>query len=595
MEMLSRRRSGVREGARAGFWDGWRLHTAVITAYVLAAVYVTHRLWQDPNGRLLRNAQDHIFFEWIFAHGARVVFHGEYPFFTERLNSSAGVNLMANTSVLGVSLPLAPVTELFGPGVSVVLFLTLALAGTATAWYWVLRRHLVSSRTAAILGGAFCAFAPGMVSQADGHPNIVAQFVVPFIVARVLLLGRPGRRWLRDGLILGGLVVYQAFLNEEVLFFTALACLVVVLVAVAQNPSLLRRRGPDFLRGLGVGGLLAVVVLAYPLGVQFFGRQHYSGLWGTTDSADLAQYTAFGQATLAGNRVAAEISPRPEEETSFFGWPLVILVLLMLLVWWRNRTVQLLAVTGIVFFLLSLGSTIRLNREPTIHGIWGALEHLPLFDAVVTIRFALVVTTVIGVLLAVVTDQVMTRSALTVGWLRRVPAAGLRAGWFVLLAAALVPILPLHLQPTDERPIPAFIADGTWRDYVADGQTLVSAPLPMAPKPDAMRWAAYQDLDFGLAGGYFLAPAGGVPGASATFGSPRRPTSDLFYAAAYQGRVPPIGEQERRQAAEDVAYWRAGVIVVDPALYHVNALRNLLDQLYGTGHLVGGLWVWDVG
>jgi hypothetical protein len=40
------------------------------------------------------------------------------------------VNMMANTSVLAVSLPLTPVTLLFGPHVSFNLFLTLALALT---------------------------------------------------------------------------------------------------------------------------------------------------------------------------------------------------------------------------------------------------------------------------------------------------------------------------------------------------------------------------------------------------------------------------------------------------------------------------------
>ena len=136
--------------------------------------------------------------------------------------------MMANTSILALSLPFAPVTHLFGPGVSVVLLLTLGLAGTAAAWYWVLSRHLVASRPAAYLGALWCGFCPAMVSHANGHINFVAQFVVPFIVWQVLRLREPGRA-VRGGVILGLLVVLQVFINEETLLFTALTLGVFVL------------------------------------------------------------------------------------------------------------------------------------------------------------------------------------------------------------------------------------------------------------------------------------------------------------------------------------------------------------------------------
>ena len=76
------------------------------------------QLWLDPNGRVLAsNDDDHGFFLFVMQHGERVLFHGDNPLFTDRINVPDGVNMMANTSVLAVSLPLAPVTHLLGPGV----------------------------------------------------------------------------------------------------------------------------------------------------------------------------------------------------------------------------------------------------------------------------------------------------------------------------------------------------------------------------------------------------------------------------------------------------------------------------------------------
>src|SRR3954453_13806926 len=138
----------------------------------------------------------------MLAHGERVLFHGADPFFSDRLNAPAGANMMANTSVLALSLPTAPVTHFLGVGVTAALLLPPGLAGTATAWYWVLSRHLVRSRGAAWVGGLWCGFAPTMVSHANGHVNFVNAWLIPFIVLQVIRLREPGRA-VRGGLTLG--------------------------------------------------------------------------------------------------------------------------------------------------------------------------------------------------------------------------------------------------------------------------------------------------------------------------------------------------------------------------------------------------------
>src|ERR1700753_4302145 len=104
-------------------------------SYLFWALVVLSRLWLSPSGRVLKsNPDDHGFFMFAMAHGERVLFHGANPFFENRLNVPGGVNMMATTSVLALSIPFAPLTHFFGPGLTVVLLLTLGLAGTASAW-----------------------------------------------------------------------------------------------------------------------------------------------------------------------------------------------------------------------------------------------------------------------------------------------------------------------------------------------------------------------------------------------------------------------------------------------------------------------------
>ncbi len=187
------------------------LEPVAYLSYLVLAVFVLIQLWISPGTRVLSaNDDDHNVFMFMLAHAERVVFDGQNPLWTDRLNVPDGINMMANTSILALALPVAPVTHFLGAGVSVALLLTLGLAGTAAAWYRVFSRHLVRSRLAAYLGGLWCGFCPAMVSHANGHINFVAQFVVPFMVWQVLRLREPGRV-VRGGVLLGLLIVLQTF------------------------------------------------------------------------------------------------------------------------------------------------------------------------------------------------------------------------------------------------------------------------------------------------------------------------------------------------------------------------------------------------
>ena len=128
--------------SRRGMWAD----LAAVLSFVVLGFWVTCRLWLDPGSDVRDNQSDQSQFEWMMAHGTRVVTHFAYPFHSNQMNVPDGVNLMANTSVLSVSLPLTPITLLFGPRASFLVFLTAGMIATATAWYFLLSRVLIGSR-----------------------------------------------------------------------------------------------------------------------------------------------------------------------------------------------------------------------------------------------------------------------------------------------------------------------------------------------------------------------------------------------------------------------------------------------------------------
>ncbi|MFV2102311.1 hypothetical protein [Micromonospora sp. LOL_024] len=576
------------EKPRSGRWKD----AAAGLSFALLGFWVTARMWRNPADGIRDNRTDMAQFEWMMAHGARVVTELAYPFSSDRMNVPDSVNLMANTSVLSVSLPMVPITLLFGTRAAFLVFLTFGMIATATAWYFVLSRVLVGSRGPAWLGATFCAYAPAMVSHANAHPNIVSQFVVPLIIWRTLRLTEPGR-WLPNGVLLALVIVWQAFLNLEILLMTAIG-LGVMVVALAIGRPELRRRARTFLAGLGVAAAVSAVLLAYPLHVQFTGPGAYHGLsWLIRGySTDLASFVAYARESLAGDaRSAAGLAKNPTEENAFFGWPLVILV--AALVWWlrRNAVVVGLAVLGLIFALLSLGREIRFDRRATgIPGPWAALEDLPLLHSVVPTRWALAITPIIGLLLAYGAERIRELAA---SHPDRRPQV--RFATVTVLAMALVPVLPTPLPTKRLEPTPEFVTSGAWRPYLAGGRSVVTLPLPDTEYPDPLRWSAQTRLEMPIARGYFLGPdTRPGRGRIALFTAPPRATSSLIGTISRSGEVPPVTEQARREAVQDLRYWRAGVVVLGPH-EHSDALRTSMTELTDVEPTyIGGLWVWDV-
>ncbi|WFE42607.1 hypothetical protein [Micromonospora sp. WMMD998] len=570
-------------------WTRRRIDLVVYAGFLLAAIWVTSGIWVDPAGRVAAlYSSDPAQVQFFLAHSVRVVLHGEFPFYTEQFNYPDGVNLMANTAILALGIPMVPVTLLFGPAVSFVTLVTLGLAGTAAAWYRVLSRHLVRHRPAAAVGAWFCGFSPAMLSHANWHPNIISQFLLPFITWRVLVLTRSTRP-VRDGALLALLVTVQAFINEEILLFTAMALGVFLLAVLVQQ----RERWAVARRPLGVGlavcAVLAGALLAYPLWVQFAGPMAYHGLSDAVRDYgnDIAAFFAPGSPTFGGNeRANVNLAPNYSEENAFFGWSLSLLAVGIVIWLRRDVMVRALAATGLFFAVLSLGERISWWDRDLVAGPWDLLVRLPLLDAVVPTRFGLITSVTVAVLLAYAVRRAWVLHGVERRTARTLTAAG--------LVFALLPIAPMPLRVTTRPPVPDFITAGRWRQYVGPDQTLVSVPVPAMGNTDPMRWAASTDLDFKIPGGYFLAPRNGVTGDPGRFGGRRSGIGELLADVASTGRTPKLDDRQRRRFLDELRHWNAAVVVLPLDEQNAEPLRRTVEQLVGPGRQELDVWVWDV-
>ncbi|NES31034.1 hypothetical protein GCE86_03960 [Micromonospora terminaliae] len=575
-------------GTPARWWRRVPVDLVVAAVFLAGALLVTARGWRDVDGRLLgTRPDDQGFNEWMLAYAAHAVSHLENPFFTTLQNAPDGVNLMTNVGMQLPGLVLTPFTLLFGASFSYLLLITLNLAGTGYAWYHVLSRHVVRSRLAAFVGGVFCAFAPALVSHSNGHPHITAQWLVPFIGWRVLVLARHGRV-VRDGLLLGVLIAAQFFVSLEILFLLALCCLMVVVAHLVVEPRVALRRAGRLAGGLAVAGSVVAVAAAYPLWMQFAGPQHRVGHPGAADvyALKLGSYVRYATESIAGSPTSASgWGPNTTEQASFYGWSLLVVALAA--AWWLRRevTVRVLALVAVFCGLLSIGTTWTWGTERTrIPAPFALVEHLPVFDSVVVARFALITTGAIGVLLALAGDRLVARS--------RAGQPGDRlllrlAG--VATVAALLPILPTPLAAQGRQPVPHFVTGGAWRDHVAPGRTLV--PVPVV-NMTSVYWSSAALAGFAVPQGYFLAPVSKTD-ATGRWGVEPQPTAKLLTEVAAGRRGAAVTPAEIAQARADARYWRADAVAL-PAHRRQAELRSVLDALYGPGRRVDDVWLWDV-
>ncbi|MCM1971380.1 glycosyltransferase 87 family protein [Streptomyces sp. G1] len=562
---------------------------AVAGVFLLLSLYVFQGLWTDLDGAYLADAlQDQNQWEWFVGVTTDNITHLRNPLFTLSQGMPDGVNLMANATMLGLNVPLIPVTLLFGETVTFALVLTLGMAASAWTWYWLIRRRFVRSRWAAAAGGALAAFAPPMVSHANGHPNFVVLFMIPLIIDRALRLceaPREGRGVTRDGVLLGLFATYQIFIGEEPLLIAALGMLVFCAAYLLVD----RRRALAAARPLGSGLLVALAVclplVAVPLYWQFFGPQSYhSVLHGDNAGNSPRALIEYASRSLFGDpETAGKLSLNTTEQNAFYGWPLLAFGVAMCVWLWRSRAVRALALTGFVALLLSLGPWVPVPRtEIVLPGPWRLMIKLPLFESVIEGRVAMVCAPVLGILLALALDRILrlrTRELRTLGLLGA--------------AAALIPVLPLPLTVRDRAPVPAFITSGDWKGYVKDGEALVPVPLPDPGQADALHWQVEADFGFRLAGGYFNGPWG--PDRIGIYGATPRHLSNMLRDVRYGAQPPEVDAGWRLQARQDLEYWKAGAVVL-PFQDRDTELRDLLTGLLGREpEQVRDVWVWRVG
>jgi hypothetical protein len=571
-----------------------------MTLVAAGVVYLTvgltlwaHAWAQGATTHTLCGCGDPALFLWFFQWPATAIAHGQNPFYSTALFHPGGINLLAQTSVPGLSLPLVPVTWIWGPVASFNVAATVAPALTAFTAFVVLRRWAPWT-PAAFVGGLLYGFSPFVLNSLEfAHLMTAALMLLPLILAvldEILIRQRHGAT--RSGLLLALLLVAQFFLSTELLAIAAVVVVVCILALVAAalvtDPGALRRRAPHAAQALAIGVGVGVVLLAWPVWFALAGPAHLSGLvWpnisklgGFLPSSFVT--TAYPSRTIIFLALGGYAGP-PLASAAYLGWGFLAVLAAGVLAFWRDRRLWFFGVAFVVCLACSL-----LARP----GQWEPARvflRIPLIENVIEQRFMAFGYLAAAVMLAIILERVHRALPDWRGVVGALAAAGVA---LVPMAAIFGGRLPFAMQPVALPPWYSAVAPG-----LPPGRVLLSFPAPFSGVQSAMAWQAVNTMHYSQAGG------GGPQGVERRAGSAAAGFRELTVLGFGVGEPAPTGTSSELAAVRHaLAVWQVNTVVIaaDPSAPTVEKGR---DPTYAAAFMTAALgrlpsieaeaWVWN--
>ncbi len=534
--------------------------------YALTAAYYYSRFLAHPT-RGVPGGADGVIYTWYFEWVEQAFIHFHNPFISSALNAPTGVNVMWNTAIFAIAVACIPFTALFGAGPTLGFVAVLAPVASATTAYFVLRR--ITGRAAgSALAAALYGFGPFFVGQ-NGHVHLTIAVYPPLLLLFGYQLFVQDRNPVRTGLWFGVVTGLQLLVSEEIALLGMIVAAVAVAALAAVHPRKVAERLRHSVIGLGVAASTAIVIAGVPLGFQFFGPHALpNGVLPTKQRLDLAglvrpsglQYYASDADVVANKAFPAN----GVENTGYLGWALIAVVLAMCIALMirRERFAYWWLATALVTVALSVGTPVVVNGHEIGPGLWALLRRLPTFDGVVVVRFTLITTLLVALLLAWGLARLRGRAY----------AVGL-----IVVAAALLPLRP-HARYNAILPIttPRFFTTSAVHE-IPSGVNVFVMPYVSRPQPMArvMVWQIRTHLRFHLIGGYSVFNRHG----HMTYGADLPAFAKVLASVGTTGQRP--SAQRVSDARASVRQSRARYVVISDEQPNVRAVIQAAADLTG--------------
>ncbi len=520
--------TAIERGLRLFDWirsNHFAIGASVFVAYALAGLIANLPTYPwDPN-RIATCAcgggKDPAQTVWYLAWTPFALLHNHNFYVTTWLNFPVGVNLAQNTIMPMLGLLTTPITLASNAVASENVLRWLAFPLSASSMYYVVA-HVGRHRPAAFVAGAFYGFSPYMISQSSTHLNLGFEPLPPLIFLCIYeIAARASFSVVVWGVFLGLFATAEFYVSPEVLLTTALSGAIALVILAVFHPTQSLRHVPYTLLGLAIGVAIAYACCFNAVRVMEHGALHYIGppyppsarydanLLGPISPTSWQLLTPKSLARFGSKLVGG--STNVDENGSYLGIPLLLLLAYFLIRYRRSRWLQFSILLAIVDFVLSLGRKLHVGTTVyNVHLPFSWLTHWPVMRDIVPARISMLVAFFVACALAAgmtARHEALATSApsmYTVDGHTRTAGrkVTLVAGW-ALSALVMLSLLPNWPYPSQ----PALASDAlsaSSLSVISKGSAVLTYPYAEPGTDDAMVWQALDKMRFKLLGSYAL-------------------------------------------------------------------------------------------
>lgn len=563
---------------------GWIEPAAVTVVALVGSAAIWGRLWlTSPSTRGVCGCGDPSLFQWFLAWPAHAITTGHSLVFSRDLFFPHGINLLANTSVLGLGVVLAPLTWLKGPVFTENAAALLAVPFAALAMDLLLRR-LATSVPARVVLSLLFAFSPYVVASLTvSHLMTAWVGFLPLIVLGVIdATCEDTRRRRRGAWLLAVSIVCQFFISTELLVFAVIVAAIALAVLGATRLITRRPLGARAVARRLVAPLGAVVVvLAAPGAYALFGPESLHGeIWGSgfnPDTGGTSLSALVAPHALSGGLVLFSGYDGPAMvQMQYLGWGLLAAAVCITAWRWHDPIVRVCALTALVCLVLALSPS-SVPWAP-----WQWIGRLPVLENVLQFRIVIFALLACVVIVARGVDAMAARG---------------RVGAVAGIVALGIAVVPVAVPVAQGLPIRTMrIAAPAWWRHPTPGVVL-SYPFADTLYQSALSYQARSGFTVRLVGG------SGPEGTLFRAGADEAAESLLFNLSFYVAGRPTASAATAQLIRAMVARDGVTEVVVPVRLHGLPIITGapsvgaaaFFDQVLGIEpHVVRGAWVFDV-
>lgn len=350
----------------------------IITFYFLVAIIFTHPLILHLNEALPGKPMDGFLYVWNIDTFWREISDFKNPLLAKRIFYPIGTNLIFHTYAPLISLPGIFFIDNLVLYLNLLIIASLAFSAFAT---FLLAYKLIKNRLIALVSGLLYGFSPIMMSFIwSQHYYFV--YAAPCIPLGVLMLLKFLETF-KMRYIIGAFAVWWAcfFIDyyTTILLIITIACFLLV-IASKDRETLKRlfnqKQVLTFLKTSFLVFVIPLVLLfiAYrSVGIENFSTNRNEFFYSYCN-ANLAGFLTPSELNPFLNNISLLIQKRVGLERNydtpsyFLGWTLLSLAIVSALNFRKNIHILAISVSGLVIFLLSLGTIIRFGETEILKG-----------------------------------------------------------------------------------------------------------------------------------------------------------------------------------------------------------------------------------